>query len=139
MNIHPQRIKDQIAKEVFKLSGDRPNLAIIFVGEDKATKDFLEQLESESKKVGIDTHLYTCEEEMNEDEILKVTEYLNNDDIIDAVLLAEPLPSHYDIQLITDSIIESKFLENPNSQEGEEMDIAQILYSSFEKFMESKN
>ncbi|MGE5425539.1 MAG: tetrahydrofolate dehydrogenase/cyclohydrolase catalytic domain-containing protein [Bacillota bacterium] len=92
-----EAVKDGIVKEILEEGGTRrPSLAIILVGERADSKLYVSLKEREAKKVGIDTHLYVLEEEMREDELLEVINFLNTDVTVDAILLQLPLPSHMD-------------------------------------------
>lgn len=97
-----EKIKDEITKEIFKL-GQRPNLAIILLEGRSDSELYVSLKEREAKKVGIDTHLYKMSAEIDEQEILDVINFLNDDDTIDAILVQLPLPEKFD----TDKIIKS--------------------------------
>ncbi len=98
-----EKIKDNLVQEIVKLDPLRPNLAIILVGDRKDSELYVNLKEKEAKKVGIDTHVYRCEEDVSEEEILAMIEHLNNDDLIDAILVQLPLPDKFD----TDKIIKT--------------------------------
>lgn len=78
------------------LNAPRPNLAIVLVGNRKDSEIYVALKEREAKKVGIDTSLYRCPEEITEDELLGMINYLNNDGSIDAILVQLPLPGGLD-------------------------------------------
>lgn len=96
-----EKIKDEVVKEIINLKGARPNLAIILAGEREDSKLYVSLKEKEAKKVGIDTHLYKCPENISDSELLDTINFLNNDNSIDAILVQLPLPEHLD----TDGII----------------------------------
>jgi methylenetetrahydrofolate dehydrogenase (NADP+) / methenyltetrahydrofolate cyclohydrolase len=96
-----EKMKDEIAKEVFSLGENRPNLAIILVGEREDSKLYVSLKEEEAKKVGIDTHLYHCPADIDEREVFDMVDFLNKDESIDAILVQLPLPAGFD----TDGII----------------------------------
>jgi methylenetetrahydrofolate dehydrogenase (NADP+)/methenyltetrahydrofolate cyclohydrolase len=96
-----ERVKDQIAKDIFALKGPRPNLAIILVGDREDSQLYVSLKEKEGKKVGIDTHLYELESSISEQEILDIINFLNHDDLIDGILVQLPLPDNFN----TDKII----------------------------------
>ena len=96
-----KKIKDEIVKEIVKLRGEKPNLAIILVGERQDSLIYVNKKVEEAKKVGIDTHLYKCPPEIGEREIFDMIDHLNKDDLIDAILVQLPLPKGID----TDGII----------------------------------
>ena len=96
-----EKIKDEIAKEIFELKGSRPNLAIILIGDRKDSVLYVNLKEKEAKMVGIDTHVYRCPKNITEREIYDTIDFLNKDDSIDAILIQLPLPEGFD----TDGII----------------------------------
>lgn len=98
-----EKVKDKIAKEIYNLKGPRPNLAIIMVGDRKDSEIYVSLKEKEAKKVGIDTHLYKCEKDINEQEIFNMIDCLNKDEQIDGILVQLPLPKGFD----TDGIIQA--------------------------------
>lgn len=96
-----EKIKDEVAKDIFALGDKRPNLAIILIGERDDSVIYVNLKEREAKKVGIDTHVYRCPSNVPEHEIFEMIDFLNKDDLVDAILVQLPLPDGYD----TDGII----------------------------------
>ena len=96
-----EKIKHEVAQKIVKLGEKRPNLAIILIGEREDSKLYVSLKEKEAKKVGIDTHIYRCESDISEKEVLDTINFLNNDENIDAILVQLPLPEGLD----TDKII----------------------------------
>lgn len=103
-----EKIKDEIVNEVKKMGDERPNLAIVLVGEREDSKIYVELKEKQAKLVGVDTHTYNCDEEIAEEDLLGIIEYLNRDDLIDAILLQLPLPEHLDENKIVAAIDPNK-------------------------------
>ena len=97
-----ERIKDEIAEEIYHFKGLRPNLAIILVGERPDSKLYVSLKEREAKKVGIDTHIYRLDADVPEEELISVVSFLNKDETIDGILIQLPLPEKFN----TDKIIE---------------------------------
>ncbi len=95
-----ERVKDSIAQDISKLSGQRPNLAIILVGERADSKLYVSLKEREGKLVGIDTHLYQLEADVSEAEILRVIQFLNEDESIDGIIVQLPLPEKFNTNKI---------------------------------------
>lgn len=98
-----EKIKDKVVKEVYALGGDRPNLAIILVGDREDSRLYVDMKEREAAKCGIDTHMYRCDVDISEAELLATIDCLNKDDLIDAILVQLPLPKRFD----TDKIIKA--------------------------------
>ena len=103
-----KKIKNNIVKEIAKLKGERPNLAIILIGDREDSKLYVKLKEQEAKKVGIDTHLYRCPENITEREALEMIDCLNSDELIDAILVQLPLPNGFDTDAIILAIKPSK-------------------------------
>jgi methylenetetrahydrofolate dehydrogenase (NADP+)/methenyltetrahydrofolate cyclohydrolase len=95
-----EAIKDNLVAEIRAL-GERPNLAIIMAGEREDSMLYVGLKEKQAKAVGIDTHLYRCDADIKEEELLATIDFLNNDDMIDGILIQLPLPEGLD----TDKII----------------------------------
>ena len=96
-----EKVKDQIAAEIHRFNGPRPNLAIILVGDREDSQIYVALKEREGKKVGIDTHLYKMAEDVSEAELLETIDFLNKDETIDGILVQLPLPDKFH----TDKII----------------------------------
>ena len=99
-----EKIKDNIVKEIAKLKGERPNLAIILIGRREDSELYVRLKEQQAKKVGIDTHLYKCPENITERKILEMINCLNNDKLINAILIQLPLPKGFDTDVIIRAI-----------------------------------
>lgn len=97
-----EKIKDEIVKEIYN-NGQRPNLAIILVGEREDSKLYVNLKQKQAKKVGIDTHLYKLPQNSSEEELLETINFLNKDGLIDGILVQLPLPEGFD----TDKVIQS--------------------------------
>lgn len=105
------KIKDDIVKEIIDLKNSRPNLAIILVGEREDSELYVKLKEKEAKRVGIDTHLYRCAGNTSEKEVLEMINYLNKDELVDAILVQLPLPESFDADKIVASIDEKKDID----------------------------
>ncbi len=123
-----ERIKDEIALKILeecdKKNKNRPNLAIILVGNRSDSKLYVDLKIKEAKKVGIDTHLYNCEKNIKERELINLINFLNNDKLINAILIQLPLPEHLD----TDKII--KIIKPKKDADGFHPDNLKIFLSS---------
>jgi len=85
------KIKDEIVKNAYT-----PNLAIILVGNDKASKLYVKLKEKACHEVGIEFHKYFLAENSTQEQLNELIDFLNNDDTIDAILIQLPLPSQLD-------------------------------------------
>lgn len=112
-----EKIKDNIVQEIIKLGNPQPNLAIILIGKQADSELYVSLKEREAKKVGIDTHLYKCEDNISESKILEIIKYLNDDELISAILIQLPLPNNLDADVVIKAIDPSKDVDgfHPNN------------------------
>jgi methylenetetrahydrofolate dehydrogenase (NADP+)/methenyltetrahydrofolate cyclohydrolase len=103
-----KKIKTTIADEIHSLNGSRPGLAIILVGERPDSSLYVGLKEKQAKSVGIDTHLYRCDDDITQANLISTIEFLNNDPAIDAILVQLPLPTHLDTHAIINTINPAK-------------------------------
>ncbi len=87
-----EAINDKTVQEIVRLKEKRPNLAIILVGDNPDSALYVKNKEKMGKKVGVDTHLYKCEADLGQDKLLEIIDFLNQDDLIDAIMVQLPLP-----------------------------------------------
>ncbi len=111
-----ERVKDEITKEIYSFNGLRPNLAIILIGEREDSKLYVSLKERESKKVGIDTHLYSFESSTSEESIIEAIEFLNKDELVDGILVQLPLPEGMNTDKIISAIDPSKDVDGFHPQ-----------------------
>ena len=100
-------IQNKLAKEITnqKLT---PSLAVLLVGNDPASKIYIELKKTACHQVGIEFHEYCLAEETGNEKVLEVISFLNNDDDIDAILVQLPLPEHLDTNQIIQAIDPAK-------------------------------
>lgn len=120
--ITPDIIKTQVSKEIFALNGERPNVAIILVGENHKYLDNIKKLEKEAKEVGVDTHLYVCDENTSLESLNEIVELFNEDDLIDAIYIQKPLPSFYDSDILFNLIRFEKQIDIEDDLENKNLD-----------------
>ncbi|QQS60285.1 bifunctional 5,10-methylenetetrahydrofolate dehydrogenase/5,10-methenyltetrahydrofolate cyclohydrolase [Candidatus Falkowbacteria bacterium] len=99
-----EKIKDGITSEILTFSGPRPGLAIILIGDRPDSTLYVGLKEKQAKAVGIDTHVYRCDDDIKQADLISTIEFLNNDPAIDAILVQLPLPKHLDTDTIINTI-----------------------------------
>jgi methylenetetrahydrofolate dehydrogenase (NADP+) / methenyltetrahydrofolate cyclohydrolase len=112
-----EKINDEIVKEIVAL-GQRPNLAIILVGENPDSELYVKKKIETGKLVGVEAHLYKCRADIGQSEVLEMIGFLNRDPLIDAIMVQLPLPKDqgYDTDKIIESIDPDKDLDRFHSQ-----------------------
>lgn len=106
-----QSVKDRIKEEVAQLKekyGVTAGLAVIIVGDDPASRIYVNNKKKACEYVGFDSYEYALPEETTENELLELVSKLNNDDRIDGILCQLPLPKHIDENVIINNIAPNK-------------------------------
>jgi len=85
-----------------------PHLAAILVGDDGASRTYVEAKVKACKRIGFLSTLIKYENNVSEDILLKKIKELNEDDQIDGFIVQLPLPDHIDDTKITLSIAPNK-------------------------------
>ncbi len=73
------------------------NFAIIWIGDDEASKIYVNNKIKKCEYVGIHTHLYHLDASVSEVDVLHLIDKLNADKNINGILLQSPVPSNIDI------------------------------------------
>ncbi|MEY2925153.1 MAG: bifunctional methylenetetrahydrofolate dehydrogenase/methenyltetrahydrofolate cyclohydrolase FolD, partial [Bacteroidota bacterium] len=100
------KLRGKIKEEVESLTatGRRaPHLAAILVGEDGASKTYVNSKESDCKYVGFNSTVHRLPAETSEDELLALINTINNNADIDGLIVQLPLPKHMDSEKITEA------------------------------------
>lgn len=90
-------IRAEVAERVKRITdrGARPpGLTVVLVGDDPASKVYVEMKAKACEQAGIVAHTEVMAEETSEAELLSRLEALNNDDTVDGILVQLPLPDH---------------------------------------------
>ncbi len=93
------QIRAELAEKVkvLKAEGKKvPHLAAILVGEDGASRTYVNAKERDCEEVGYGSTLIKLPEETSESELLKAIHKLNNDEDVDGYIVQLPLPKHID-------------------------------------------
>ncbi len=98
------QIKQELAQQI-DTATNKPGLAAILVGEDKASALYVKLKEKACQEVGITFHKYLstpdCYPGITEKELVELITFLNGDEAVNGILLQLPLPKTFD----TDNII----------------------------------
>ena len=96
-----EKIKLQVKEEVKSLGKD-VTLAVVIVGDNPASKVYVNNKKKACKLVGIQSLEYGLPENTSENELLNLIDRLNNYNYVDGILVQLPLPRHIN----TDKVIE---------------------------------
>ena len=99
-------IKAQAAKEVeeLKAKGIETGMAVVLVGDDPASKIYVNNKKKACAEVGIYSEEHILPAETTQEELLQLIECLNSDPKIHGILVQSPLPKHLDEKLIVEHI-----------------------------------
>lgn len=123
MKIHPKRrkitmakiidgkavsakVKEQVRKEaeVLKNKGIEIGLAVVIVGNNSASRVYVNNKKKACEEVGFNSYEYALPEETTEAELLELVEKLNSDDRVNGILVQLPLPKQINENAIINAI-----------------------------------
>lgn len=92
------RIKDELKEEVVSLKekGINPCLAVIIVGDDPASRVYVNNKKAACEYIGIKSLEYALDADTTQAELTELIDALNDDENVDGILVQLPLPSHLD-------------------------------------------
>lgn len=101
-----QRIKDELKNEVAALAarGIQPALAVIIVGDDPASRIYVNNKKKACEYIGIRSLEYALPGDIKQEELMSLIEKLNQDAEIDGILCQLPLPKHLDEKAVIHAI-----------------------------------
>lgn len=105
-----KKVKDEVANEVLTLKekGVTPGLAVIIVGDDPASRVYVNNKKKACAQVGFYSEEYALPAETTMEELLDLIDVLNGRDDINGILCQLPLPKHLDEKKVIDYISSSK-------------------------------
>ena len=97
-----QRVKDELKEQVISLKekGIDPGLAVIIVGNDSASRVYVNNKKKACEYIGIRSEEYALGEETTQDELLNLVKELNERKDIHGILCQLPLPKHINEETI---------------------------------------
>jgi methylenetetrahydrofolate dehydrogenase (NADP+)/methenyltetrahydrofolate cyclohydrolase len=98
-----EELKSAIALEVSGLNS-KPGLAVILVGDNAASKVYVNNKEKGCQEVGFNSIKINRDKNTTEKELLQLIQDLNNDETIDGILVQLPLPNHIDTKKVIEAI-----------------------------------
>lgn len=104
-------VRAQIAKEVAELQdadGITPGLAVVIVGDDPASRTYVNNKKKACAEVGIYSEEYALPAETSQQELLDLVNRLNTKQDIDGILVQLPLPKGLDEKAVIEAIDPTK-------------------------------
>lgn len=102
--------REQIKKRVaeLKAEGKSVGLAVIIVGENPASRVYVNNKKKGCLEVGIESFEYALPESTTEEELKILVKKLNNDDRVNGILCQLPLPKHINEDAVINTISPEK-------------------------------
>lgn len=121
--IDGKKLSEKILLDLKKKIDDmerHPGLAAVMIGDDPASKLYVENKKKACIKVGIDFYDYFCggvaHPNDTQESIIESIKFLNNDDKVDGVIVQLPIPKEYDTQKILDELDPKKDVDGFHPQ-----------------------
>ncbi len=94
-----KNVRENLKKDVeeLKKKGIVPRLAVILVGEDKASQIYVKNKSKACIEVGVEYEEILLDESTSMEKLLNIIDDLNNRNDITGILLQSPIPKHLDI------------------------------------------
>lgn len=101
-----QKIREDIKAKVYGLKnvGITPGLAVVVVGDDKASRIYVNNKKKSCKEVGIYSREYALPESTTQNELISLIHKLNDDKAIHGILVQLPLPRQINEKAVIESI-----------------------------------
>ncbi|OUT11495.1 bifunctional methylenetetrahydrofolate dehydrogenase/methenyltetrahydrofolate cyclohydrolase [Campylobacter concisus] len=101
----------KVRAEELKKFGVEPTLAVVLVGEDKASQTYVRAKEKACNEYGIKSVAHRLSENTTQAELLALINVLNLDDSIHGILVQLPLPKHIDTNTVLATIDPTKDID----------------------------
>lgn len=100
------RIKEELKQEVaaLKEKGIFPGLAVVIVGDDPASRVYVNSKKKACEDLGIYSEEYALSAETTQEELLSLIDILNHKKEINGILVQLPLPKHLDEESVIQAI-----------------------------------
>ena len=104
-------VKQEVADETAKLrdeKGLKVGLAVVIVGNDPASRVYVNNKKKACEAVGFQSYEYAPDENTTQEQLLDLVNVLNRDDRVNGILVQLPLPKHIDEKAVINAISPDK-------------------------------
>ncbi len=105
------QVKEQVREEaaaIYEKHGIKAGLAVVIVGNDPASRVYVNNKKKACEAVGFASYEYALPEETTQEELLELVDTLNNDPKVNGILVQLPVPKHIDDTAIINAISPAK-------------------------------
>ena len=131
-----KNIREKLKDEGIELKNAdiHPKLAVIMVGDDKASKVYVKNKSKACEDVGIAYEEYLLPSETKMEELLELIEKLNNDETVHGILVQSPLPQGLDANVAFRTISPKKDVDGFNPMNVGKLSLNQDCFVSCTPF-----
>jgi methylenetetrahydrofolate dehydrogenase (NADP+)/methenyltetrahydrofolate cyclohydrolase len=86
----------ELKTEIASLTGRRPCLALVRVGDDPASVSYVKKKEKTAAEIGLESRIILPPVTITQEELFALIDQLNADPAVDGILVQSPLPKHID-------------------------------------------
>ncbi|NTV40984.1 MAG: bifunctional 5,10-methylenetetrahydrofolate dehydrogenase/5,10-methenyltetrahydrofolate cyclohydrolase [Candidatus Moranbacteria bacterium] len=121
---------------------EKPCLAVVLVGKDRASEIYVGLKEKKAKEISMNFSLFNFDEKVSEEEILKCIEKLNEDEKVNGIIVQLPLPAGFNTEKIISALKPEKDVDgfhrdNANKFLKSESEIYPVFPHAIVKLLES--
>lgn len=101
------QVKEEVRKQTLELKeahGITPGLAVVIVGDDPASRVYVNNKKKACEVVGFKSEEYALPASTTQEELLKLVNTLNNKEDVNGILVQLPLPEHLDDKAVIEAI-----------------------------------
>ncbi|MFA5127189.1 MAG: bifunctional 5,10-methylenetetrahydrofolate dehydrogenase/5,10-methenyltetrahydrofolate cyclohydrolase [Patescibacteria group bacterium] len=98
-----QSIQQKLTEEIHT-KHLHPSLAVLLIGDDPASRLYVNLKKKACQNVGIDFHEYFLPDNIGIEKVLETINFLNKDEAVDAILVQLPLPKDLDTDIVIRAI-----------------------------------
>ncbi len=102
-----KEIRKELKEKISSLD-EKPGLAVVLVGKNPASEQYVGMKKKMCRRVGIESFSYELSEKTTEQELIDLVKKLNEDKKVNGILVQLPLPGHIDSDRVLDCILPEK-------------------------------
>lgn len=125
-------IRQNLKKDVEEImkKNVQPKLAVIMVGDDKASKIYVRNKSKACEEIGIKYEEYILPNTTTMEELIGLIDKLNNDNTVHGILVQSPLPNNLDANIAFRAISSKKDVDGFNPENVGKLSLNQDCYVS---------
>jgi len=134
-----QELLVDLTKKVaaFKAKGITPQLVIVLVGDDPASKAYVRQKELKGTEIGAKVTIMHFDD-ITQEKLLEVVKELNEDKNVHGIIIQQPLPTTIDIPTITQAVDPRKDVDSFHKESSYPMPLAAGVLRILESVYQTK-